>query len=353
MNTAEAITLLETLIAIPSFSREENGTADHIEAYLKGLGISTERLQNNVWAKNARYNEAKPTLLLNSHHDTVKATGDWKASPHEAITEGEKLTGLGSNDAGASLVSLMSVFVSHYNKELPFNLIYAASAEEEISGKQGMELLREHLSPIALAIVGEPTQMELAVAEKGLMVVDCIYKGKAGHAARKEGINAIYKAMKDIHWIEHHQFPKVSEHLGEVNMAVTIINAGKQHNVVPAECHFTIDVRSTDQYSNEEVLKTLKDELSSEVNARSTRLNPSGIDKGHPICRVAQKLDLKTYGSPTLSDQALMPWPSVKIGPGNSARSHTANEYILHSEIDQGIEIYTNIIKELTHETLG
>lgn len=353
MSTDEAIALLEELIAIPSFSKDEDKTAGHIEAYLHSKGVKTQRIHNNIWARNAAYSAEKPSILLNSHHDTVKPSGAWNESPHKALTQGEKLTGLGSNDAGASLVSLMSVFVNNYNKELPFNLIYAASAEEEISGKHGMELLRDELGPITLAIVGEPTKMELAVAEKGLMVVDCIAKGKAGHAARKEGINAIYKAMKDIEWIENHTFPKISEHLGEVNMAVTIIDAGKQHNVVPAECRFTIDVRSTDQYSNEEVLKILNDNLDAQVNARSTRLNPSGIDKNHPMYKVAKKLKLNSYGSPTLSDQALMTWPSVKIGPGDSARSHTANEYILHSEIRNGIEIYTRIIKELINETLG
>ncbi|MFQ5446701.1 MAG: M20 family metallo-hydrolase [Saprospiraceae bacterium] len=345
--TKEAVTLLKKLIEIPSFSKEEARTADLLEKTLSAKGVAVHRLKNNVWARNAHFDSAKPTLLLNSHHDTVKPCNGWTTDPFKANEIDGKITGLGSNDAGASLVCQLHTFLEVYDKALPFNVILAATAEEEISGKNGIELLLPHLGENDFAIVGEPTGMGMAVAEKGLLVLDCTAHGKAGHAARDEGENAIYIAMQDIGWLRQYRFPNVSETLGEVKMTVTCISAGSQHNVVPDRCNFTIDIRTTDCYSNEEVLAILKKNLRSEVKARSTRLNASGVPAGHPILGVAKKLGLRTFGSPTLSDQALMPFPSVKTGPGNPARSHTADEFVFAKEIEKGIEVYLNIINSL------
>jgi len=345
--TKAAVTLLKKLIEIPSFSREEGRTADLLEKTLSAKDVAVHRLKNNVWARNAHFDSAKPTLLLNSHHDTVKPCNGWTNDPFKANETDGKITGLGSNDAGASLVCLLHTFLEVYDKALPFNVILAATAEEEISGKNGIELLRPHLGEIDFAIVGEPTGMGMAVAEKGLLVLDCTAHGKAGHAARDEGENAIHMAIQDIGWLRQYRFPNVSETLGEVKMTVTCISAGSQHNVVPDRCNFTIDIRTTDCYPNEEVLAILKKHLRSEVKARSTRLNASGVPAGHPILGVAKKSGLRTFGSPTLSDQALMPFPSVKTGPGDPARSHTADEFVFTEEIEEGIEIYLNIINSL------
>ncbi len=345
---SDAIELLKGLIKIESFSKQENNTADLLNQFLVDRGVSTERLKNNVWAFNKHFDAAKPTILLNSHHDTVKPNPGYTNDPYDPFVKDGKLYGLGSNDAGGCLVSLISTFLHFYEREdLKFNICIAATAEEEISGFDGLELVYPLLGEIDFAIVGEPTLMDIAVAEKGLMVLDCVAIGKAGHAAREEGDNAIYKALKDIEWIRNYKFEKESPHLGPMKMSVTIINAGYQHNVVPEKCNFTIDVRITEMYKNEEVLKIIDDNIESEVNPRSVRLRPSFIDPDHDLVKAAIKYGAKTYGSPTTSDQALIPVPSVKMGPGNSARSHTANEFIYLIEIEEGIEKYIKILEEL------
>jgi len=344
--TEKAIALLKKLIETPSMSREEHDTADLIEAFLTEEGAKTHRLGNNVWAKNQHFDSAKPTLLLNSHHDTVKPNAGYTKDPFKAIVEDGKLYGLGSNDAGGCLVSLMATFLHFYEQpDMAYNLVLAASAEEEISGKGGIEKLIPELPKMALALVGEPTQMQMAVAEKGLMVLDCVAHGEAGHAARDEGENALYKAIEDINWFKNYEFEKSSDALGPVKMSVTVIEAGKQHNVVPDRCHFVVDVRTTDAYSNEDTLEIIRNHVDCEVTPRSTRLNPSGIAMEHPLVQAGLSMGRETYGSPTLSDQALMSFPSLKMGPGDSARSHTADEYIYLSEIEEGIKIYIQLLE--------
>ncbi|MFY0593972.1 M20 family metallo-hydrolase [Roseivirga sp.] len=346
--TSDAIELLKKLIQTPSFSKEEKVTANEIAQFLQRNGVETSRIGNNVWAKNLHFESAKQTILLNSHHDTVKPNAGYTNDPFDAKTDNGKLYGLGSNDAGGCLVSLIATFLHFYSQEnLTFNLVLAASAEEEISGKGGMENLVPHLPAIDFAIVGEPTQMNLAIAEKGLMVLDCVAKGKSGHAARNEGENAIYKALEDIHWFKNYAFEKVSESLGPIKMSVTVIEAGEQHNVVPDECKFVVDVRTTDAHSNQETLQIIQAHVNCQVTARSTRLNPSGIPKDHPIVKAGLELGKETYGSPTLSDQALMPFPSLKMGPGDSARSHAADEYIYISEIENGIKDYIQLLEKM------
>lgn len=346
--SSKAIELLKQLITIPSFSREEHNTATALENFFSLEGIPTQRKGNNVWAQNKYFDAAKPTILLNSHHDTVKPNAQYTRDPFEASIVEEKLYGLGSNDAGGPLVSLIGTFLHFYGKEhLKYNIVLAATAEEEISGTEGIESIWSLLPTIDFAIVGEPTLCEMAIAEKGLMVLDCIAHGKAGHAAREEGINAIYEAIEDINWFKSYQFPKVSATLGAVKMSVTIIQAGQQHNVVPAECRFTVDVRLTDAYSMEEVLEIIQKHCKSEIKPRSIRLRPSGIEIDHPLVVAANKFNIKLYGSPTTSDQALIPTPSVKIGPGDSARSHSANEFIYVKEIQQGIETYVRLLNEI------
>jgi len=340
-----SIGILKQLIAIPSFSREESGTADVLQKFLEEKGIAVNRKLNNIWVKNKFFSESKPTLLLNSHHDTVKPNSAYTLNPFEPIEKDGKLFGLGSNDAGGCLVSLLATFLHFYSKEdLPFNIIFAATAEEEISGPNGIESILNELGKISLAIVGEPTQMNLAIAEKGLLVLDCIAHGKPGHAARDEGDNAIYKAMKDIEWFRTFQFPKTSELLGPVKMNVTMIQAGTQHNVIPGTCKFVVDVRLNEKYSHEEILDIIKQNVYCDVKARSTRIKPSSISETHPIVKAAESIGLKTFGSPTTSDQALMNFPSVKIGPGDSARSHIADEFIYAEEIREGIGIYVKLI---------
>lgn len=340
--------LLQKLIAIPSFSKEEDQTATVIENFFKDHEVKTGRHLNNVWAKNKYFDAAKPTLLLNSHHDTVRPNSGYTRDPFKAEIIDGRLYGLGSNDAGGPLIALISTFLHYYDQhDLKYNLILAATAEEEISGMNGIESIWPSLSPIDFAIVGEPTLCQMATAEKGLMVLDCVAKGKSGHAARNEGVNAIYEAIKDIDWIRNYKFPKVSPTLGEMKMTVTIINAGRQHNVVPAECTFTIDVRVTDSYTLEETLDIIRANVKSEVTPRSLRMRPSGIAIDHPLVLSAKKIGLELYGSPTTSDQALIPVPSVKIGPGDSARSHSADEFIYVDEIRQGIETYIKLLDNL------
>jgi len=344
----EALELLKKLIAIESFSKQEENTARVFEALFLEKGINYSKLKNNVWAKNKYFNPKLPTILLNSHHDTVKPNAGYTNNPLEPLIKDGKLYGLGSNDAGGPLVSLLASFLYFYDRQdLKYNFLFLASAEEEISGPDGVSLVKEQLGDIDFAIVGEPTLMDAAIAEKGLIVVDCEAEGKAGHAAREEGVNAIYIALKDIQWIENYAFPKVSETLGPVKMSVTLINAGTQHNVVPDRCSFVIDIRVTDVYSNEEIIEVLKENLQSEVKPRSLRLNSSSINENHPFVLSSKNHNTKTYGSPTMSDQALMPWPSVKMGPGDSARSHSADEFIYVNEILDGIEKYIAILEEV------
>lgn len=348
--TEESVGLLKNLISIPSLSREENETADTIEAFLRQHGIGTHRKLNNVWAYNKHFDSNKPTILLNSHHDTVKPNPGYSRDPFAADEEDGKLFGLGSNDAGGCLVSLIAVFRHFFEKEdLSFNLCLAATAEEEISGIDGIESVLRELGPLDFAIVGEPTQMHLAIAERGLMVLDCVAHGKAGHAAREEGENAIYNALRDIEWFKTYRFAKVSELFGPVKMSVTMINAGSQHNVVPAQCTFTVDVRVTDAYRNEEVLAIIRHHVQCDVTPRSLRLKSSCIDKNHPIVLRGIELGRKTYGSPTTSDQALLDIPSLKIGPGDSARSHMADEYIYLKEIEEGIDLYIQLLEPLVN----
>ncbi|HEV7380950.1 MAG TPA: M20 family metallo-hydrolase [Dyadobacter sp.] len=342
----EAVALLKELIETESFSREEEGTAFLIENYFNKKGIPFSRKKNNLWAFNKHFDNKKPTLLLNSHHDTVKPNKSWTLNPFIAQVEDGKLYGLGSNDAGGCLVSLLATFSYFYEYEnLTYNIAIATTAEEEISGKEGLEIVVPELPEIAFAIVGEPTEMHLAVAEKGLLVLDCAAKGKSGHAAREEGDNAIYKALKDIQWINSYQFPKVSSTLGPVKMSVTIINAGTQHNVVPDVCNFTIDVRATDQYTLEEIIDVIQGHIGSEVSARSIRLRPSSIPMEHPIVKAGLALGRNAYGSPTTSDQALLDCPSLKMGPGHSGRSHSADEFIYLHEIEAGIRQYITMLE--------
>ena len=344
----DTIELLKALIAIPSFSKEENKTAELMSSFFTKKSIPINRRNNNVWVKSKYWNPAMPTILLNSHHDTVKPVAGWQRNPFEPKIEDEVLYGLGSNDAGASLVSLAAIFMHFYEyKNLPFYLIFLASAEEEISGKQGVESVLGDLGKIDFGIVGEPTQMQMAISEKGLLVIDGVAEGKAGHAARAEGKNAIYVALKDIDFLQNFRFEKISDQLGAVKISVTQIKAGTQHNVVPDQCQFVIDVRTTEHYSNKVVFDFLQKETQSKLTARSFRLNSSGIPRSHPIVKVGESLGLSSYGSATLSDQALMPFPTLKIGPGNSNRSHTADEFIVLEEIKNGIDIYCQLLEGL------
>lgn len=344
----KSVGLLKELIAEPSFSREEEKTAKLISDYLKSFGISVMRSNNNVWTYNKHYDASKPTILLNSHHDTVKPNIGYSRDPFDPTIIDGKLFGLGSNDAGGCLVSLVAAFIYYYAETgLEYNLCLLASAEEEVSGQNGVADAFKQLDEIAFAIVGEPTLLELAVAEKGLMVLDCEAIGVSGHAAREEGENAIYKAIKDIEWFRNYRFPKVSNFLGPVKMSVTMVQAGIQHNVVPASCTFVVDVRTTDAYTNERVLDIIRNNVGSSVVARSTRLRPSHIPIDHPAVLSGQNLGKQVYGSPTLSDQALLPVPSLKVGPGDSARSHIADEFIYLHEIHEGVQFYIDLLRPL------
>ena len=341
-----AVDLLIRLIKTPSLSREEADTATLIQGFLTAHGVAAQRQKNNVWAVSQYFDSAKPTILLNSHHDTVKAGAGWQYPPVGAVLEGDKLIGLGSNDAGASAVSLLATFLYFQDKLNAFNLICAITAEEEISGTNGIRSVLPGLGKIDLGIVGEPTGMNLAIAEKGLLVLDCTAHGKTGHAARDEGENALYKAVDDIRWLRHHQFPKVSPLLGPVKTTVTQISAGTQHNVVPDCCAFVMDVRTNELYQNQEIIDFLRENMRSEIVPRSTHLNSSRISENHPLVRKGVAMGKRTYGSPTLSDQAMMPFETVKMGPGESARSHTPDEFILVSEIRAGIRDYIELLTD-------
>ena len=344
---SDSIELLKAMIAIPSLSREEDNVATMIEKKLKDFGYQPNRVGNNIWLKSRNWDSYKPIILFNSHIDTVRPAKGWSYEPFSATEENGKITGLGSNDAGASVVALLAAFRHLEVVEQPYNLIFCASAEEEISGLNGVVSVLEHFGKIELAVVGEPTQMQMAIAEKGLLVLDCEAKGKSGHAARNEGENAIYKAIKDIEVLKSFEFPLKSPMLGNVKMTVTQIEAGSQHNVVPDSCHFVVDVRTNECYSNEEAFQIISGLIISEVEPRSFRLNSSGIDPNHPLVKRGLAMGLTTYGSPTTSDQAVIPFPSIKIGPGDSARSHTADEYIYEEEISDGIKIYIYLINQL------
>ena len=344
----DALRLLKRLIATPSLSGNENETADYIQLFIKNHGIKTHRLHNNVWAFNKYFNKDKPTILLNSHHDTVKPNEGYSRNPYYPQIIDGKLYGLGSNDAGGCLVALLAVFIRFYaNPDLPYNLCFAATAEEENSGINGLKAILPEIGKIAFALVGEPTQMQMATAEMGCIVLDCTTIGVAGHAARNEGDNALYKALADINWFSAYQFPKQSAFMGPVKMTVTEINAGVQHNIIPHECHFTVDVRLSDCYSTGEVLSIIKEHTNCRVDTRSGILKPSCINHLHPIVRAGVAIGLKTYISPTSSDQGWMDVPSLKMGPGDSARSHMPNEYIFVNEIAEGINIYIRLLNSL------
>ncbi len=348
----EALNLLKELITIPSFSGREDRTAEKLFQFLHDHGIKAHRKFNNVWARNRYFDPQKPTLLLNSHHDTVQVANGWQHDPFVPCVEKGKLFGLGSNDAGAPLVSLLAAFVYFYDQRtLSHNLIFAATAEEESSGAKGISSVLPELGRIDLAVVGEPTAMELAIAEKGLIVLNCRAHGTAGHAARNVGKNAIYKAIPDLQWFNTFRFPKESTLLGPIKMTVTVIRAGTLHNVIPDHCDFTVDIRTTDAYTNEEVLQTIRDHIQSEILKTSLRLRPSSIKENHPLVKAAKHLGIAVFGSPTLSDQSLIEASSVKIGPGMSERSHTADEFVYLDEVRKGIEIYIHLLENYLAES--
>lgn len=344
--TGEAVSLLSHLIATPSVSREERRAADIMEEELTRCGFTPHREANNVWAIGSCQREDRPTLLLNAHIDTVKPVASYTRNPYEPSLEDGTLYGLGSNDCGGGLVSLLQVFRElSASERCPYNLVYLASAEEEVSGKDGISRALPLLPHVDVAIVGEPTGMQPAVAEKGLMVVDITAHGKSGHAARNEGVNAIYEALDDLCWIRFHRFDRVSRFLGPTKMQATVVNAGTQHNVVPDECKIVVDVRTNELYTNEEVFDIISSHCKSECRARSFRLHSSRIDLNHPLVERCVALGLQPFGSPTLSDQALMPFASLKLGPGQSARSHSADEYIKVSEIEHAIGLYLRLLE--------
>jgi acetylornithine deacetylase len=345
----DAVDLLKQLISTPSFSKEENDTADIIVKFFEDRKIPCSRVGNNIYAKNKHYDLNKPSILLNSHHDTVMPNKGYTMDPFSPIEKDGKLFGLGSNDAGGCLVSLIATFLHFYERnDINHNVVFAASAEEEISGVNGIELVLPFLGSIDYGIVGEPTKLEMAVAERGLMVIDCVAQGRAGHAARNEGENALYKAVDDINWIRDYKFEKVSELLGESRLTVTVIETeNKQHNVVPSTCKFVIDVRVNELYSFEEILEALKANLKSTFKPRTTRMKSTSIKLDHALVKAGIKLGKGYYGSPTTSDKALMPFPTLKMGPGDSARSHTADEFIYLSEIEDGIGTYIKMVEQI------
>ena len=347
-NINDAVDLLKRLIATPSVSRDEAAAADVMEGYMQEKGLSPQRSGNNLWCMSDGFDAENPTILLNAHIDTVKPVAGWQHDPFTPVVEDGKLYGLRSNDCGGGLMALLQAFMILRAEKNPFNLVYLASCEEEVSGKNGIESVLSLLPKIDFAIVGEPTGMQPAIAEKGLMVIDATAHGKAGHAARNEGDNAIYHAIKDIQWLAEWQFPKQTDLLGPVKQTVTIINAGTQHNVIPDACTFTIDVRSNECYTNEEIFAFFQEHLTSELKARSFRLSSSSIPMEHSFVQACIREGLTPFGSPTLSDQALMRFPSLKLGPGESSRSHTADEYIKISEIDDAISLYVKLLRNMT-----
>ena len=344
MDAKEAIELLKQIITIPSFSREEGRVADVMADVLQKYRFDVHRQGNNVWSRSREFNAEKPTLLLDAHLDTVHPSGAWTTDPFVPTVKDGKLFGLGSNDTGGSIVTMLAAFIILNEKPQAYNLVYLGSAEEENTGAGGMQSVFPNLGKIDFALVGEPTGMRPAVAEKGLMVLDCHAKGVAGHAAREEGVNAIYEALEDIAWFRAYRFERESELLGAVKMSVTGIEAGTVHNVVPAACRFMVDIRVNELYTNLQILDTIRHHVKCEVFPRSISLNSSSVSLKHPIVERCRQLGLEPYGSPTTSNQAVISCPSLKIGPGDSARSHAANEYIRLDEIEKGIEMFINIL---------
>lgn len=340
----EAVELLKKMIAIPSFSGQEGKVADLMVQTLGEYGYKAHRKGNNVWAYSPDFRPGRPVILLDAHLDTVKPNGNWETDPFIPVVKEGRLYGLGSNDTGGSVVSMLAAFLQLNRMPQAYNLIWLASAEEENTGKGGIQSILGELGRVDLALIGEPTGMQAAIAEKGLMVIDCIARGKSGHAAREEGVNAIYEALPDIEWFRHYRFPDESDLLGKVKMTVTGIQAGTLHNVVPAECKFMVDIRVNEHYTNQEVFDTIRQNVKCDVVPRSFSLNSSSIPETHPIVRRCKALGLSVYGSPTTSNQAVIPYTSLKIGPGDSARSHTANEYIELKEIQQGIDIFVQLL---------
>ena len=347
----DAIHLLERLIATPSHSRQEQATADVLYDFLTQRGVEARRHLNNVWAIQPHHNPQLPTLMLNSHHDTVRPSQSYTIEPYEPLHRDGKLYGLGSNDAGASLVALVALFCNNYTAELPFNIVLALSAEEEVSGVNGIRALLPHLKEqnilCDMAIVGEPTQMEAALAERGLMVWECEAEGRSGHAARNEGENALYKALEDIELLRNFRFDRCSNLLGEIKLTVTQIEAGVQHNIIPDRCRFVVDIRTTDAYTNEEVVEMLAEKMQSKVTPRSTHIRASVIAENHPLTQAAIAAGCKTFVSPTTSDRTLMDFPALKIGIGDSARSHTADEFIFKAELAEGMQRFEDILEQL------
>lgn len=343
----DTIDLLKNMIRIPSFSRDEGAVADFLERWMLTEGFEARRLGNNLWIESGPA-DGRPTILLNAHIDTVKPASGYTRDPFTPEIEDGCLYGLGSNDDGGSLVALLETYSRLIQKEQPYRLIFSATAEEEVSGKGGLDLILPELGRIDFGVMGEPTGMRMAVAERGLMVLDCTAYGKSGHAARNEGVNAIYKAIEDIQWFKSHSFDRVSDFLGAVKMSVTQINAGTQHNVVPDRCTFVVDVRPNGMYTNPELLEMIKSSVSCEVKERSTRIGSSHLPMDHPAVVRGLSLGLEPFGSPTTSNQALCHFPTLKIGPGDSARSHTADEYIRLDEIADGIETYVALLDGLT-----
>ena len=342
---ADAVSLLKELIAIPRVSRDEGRAADLMQQRMAEWGLEPRREANNLWVVSDSFDDSKPTVLLNAHIDTVKPVASWTKNPHEALLEGDRLYGLGSNDCGGGLVTLLQVFRLLKSQPLPHNLVYLASAEEEVSGRDGVERVLPLLPKIDVGIVGEPTGMQPAIAEKGLMVIDGYAHGVSGHAARNEGVNAIYEALDDLLWLRDYRFTKESPLLGPTKMTVTQVESGTQHNVIPDTLHFVIDVRTNEYYQNEYLFAFLQKHMKRcELKERSFRLHSSSITAEHPLVKRCLELGLKPYGSPTLSDQALMPFPSFKLGPGESARSHSADEFICISEMERALDLYLKII---------
>ena len=347
----EAIGLLDKLIATPSHSREESATADILEVFLRENGVDVQRIHNNVWAVCAGFDATKPTLLLNSHHDTVKPSAAYTMDPYTPLHADGKIYGLGSNDAGASLVSLATVFCNNYHADLSYNLLLALTAEEEVMGEKGMRAMLPEFERLGIridmALVGEPTGMKAAVGERGLLVFDATAHGVRGHAARNEGENALYKAIADIERLRNYRFERRSDLLGDINIAVTMISAGTQHNVVPDECKFVVDVRTTDAYTNEQTVELLQSAVECDLIPRSTRVRASAIGEEHPLVKAASVIGRERFVSPTTSDMALMPFPSLKMGVGESARSHSADEFVMENEIVEGVALYQKMINEL------
>lgn len=344
----DALELLKHLITKPSYSGHEDKTATLIESFLQERYVYTLRKHHNIWCYNLHFDHAKPTILLNSHHDTVRPAATYTKDPFEPVVKDGKLFGLGSNDAGGSLISMIAVFLYFFKRrDLPFNICLAATAEEENSGDRGLKSILNELLPVSFAIVGEPTNMQMAVAEKGSMVLDCKSFGRAGHAAREEGDNAIYRALKDIQWFSSYHFPIESPVMGPVKMTVTEVKAGVQHNIIPAECSFTVDIRLTDAYTEKELLHIIQNHTFCEFTVRPGVLKPSCIDHLHPVVKTGVFIGRMAYVSPTSSDQGWLDMPSIKMGPGESARSHTADEFIYVEEINEGISLYIQLLESL------